>query len=156
MTRTKSTLSASPHLLDHRTADEELAGLAHLLEGRVVQQHTAAGDRGDLNRRGLVVVQVGDLQLGAGRELVAGRGRSPALAGERDGGAVADLLPGRGTTAGVARVPGVARVLTVGACEAFEVLAMTKAPPPATVAALTSRAIFFFVPRVLLRDMRAS
>lgn len=46
--------------------------------------------------------------------------------------------------------------LTVGACEAFEVLAMTKAPPPATVAALTSRAIFFFVPRVLLRDMRAS
>ncbi|GHH30977.1 hypothetical protein GCM10018780_91190 [Streptomyces lanatus] len=46
--------------------------------------------------------------------------------------------------------------LTVGACEAFEVLAMTKAPPPATVAALTSSASFFFVLRVLLRDMRAS
>ncbi|GGV90440.1 hypothetical protein GCM10010228_78790 [Streptomyces massasporeus] len=40
--------------------------------------------------------------------------------------------------------------------DAFDVLAMTKAPPPATVAALSSSAIFFFVPRVLLRDMRAS
>ncbi|GHD21264.1 hypothetical protein GCM10010313_54650 [Streptomyces violarus] len=44
--------------------------------------------------------------------------------------------------------------LGVGA--AFDVLAMTKAPPPATAAALTSSAIFFVVPRVLLRDMRAS
>jgi hypothetical protein len=44
----------------------------------------------------------------------------------------------------------------LGVCAAFDVLAMTKAPPPATVAALTSSAIFFFVPRVLLRDMRAS
>jgi len=33
---------------------------------------------------------------------------------------------------------------------------MTKAPPPATVAALTSRASFFFVLTVLLRDIRAS
>ncbi|GHA20711.1 hypothetical protein GCM10010303_33720 [Streptomyces purpurascens] len=45
--------------------------------------------------------------------------------------------------------------LVVGG-EAFDVLAMTKAPPPATAAALTSSAIFFVGPRVLLRDMRAS
>ncbi|GGR31665.1 hypothetical protein GCM10010251_54910 [Streptomyces aurantiogriseus] len=43
-----------------------------------------------------------------------------------------------------------------GDCAAFDVAAMTKAPPPATVAALTNRASFFFVLRVLLRDMRAS
>ena len=39
---------------------------------------------------------------------------------------------------------------------ALDVVAMTKAPPPATVAALSSRASFFFGPRLLLRDMRAS
>lgn len=43
-----------------------------------------------------------------------------------------------------------------GLCAAFEVLAITKAPPPATAAALTSSATFFFVPSVLLRDIRAS
>ncbi|GAA4958187.1 hypothetical protein GCM10023238_26180 [Streptomyces heliomycini] len=39
---------------------------------------------------------------------------------------------------------------------AFDVVAMAKAPPPATVAALSNSASFFFGPRVLLRDMRAS
>lgn len=43
-----------------------------------------------------------------------------------------------------------------GLCAAFEVPAITKAPPPATAAALTSSATFFFVPSVLLRDIRAS
>ncbi|GGW42570.1 hypothetical protein GCM10010340_20640 [Streptomyces griseoloalbus] len=46
--------------------------------------------------------------------------------------------------------------LVVGGGAAFDVFAMTKAPPPATVAALTSSASFFFGPSVLLRDMRAS
>ncbi|GGZ39848.1 hypothetical protein GCM10010301_09460 [Streptomyces plicatus] len=41
-------------------------------------------------------------------------------------------------------------------CAAFEAFAITNAPPPATVAALTRSASFFFVPSVLLRDMRAS
>ncbi|GAA3495707.1 hypothetical protein GCM10019016_028080 [Streptomyces prasinosporus] len=49
-----------------------------------------------------------------------------------------------------------AAALVVGVCAAFDVFAMTKAPPPATVAALTSSASFFLGPRVLLRDMRAS
>jgi hypothetical protein len=39
---------------------------------------------------------------------------------------------------------------------AFEVPAITKAPPPAATAALTSSATFFFVPSVLLRDIRDS
>ncbi|GGR74222.1 hypothetical protein GCM10010220_28130 [Streptomyces parvulus] len=40
--------------------------------------------------------------------------------------------------------------------DALDAFAAMKAPPPATAAALTSSATFFFVPRVLLRDMRAS
>src|SRR4051794_26624170 len=76
--------TASPHLLDHRPADQELAGLPDLFEGRVVQEGATAGDRGDLHRRGLAVVQVGDLQPGARRELVAGRGRGTVLAGQGD------------------------------------------------------------------------
>ena len=41
-------------------------------------------------------------------------------------------------------------------CAAFDVVAMAKAPPPATAAAVTNSATFFFALRVLLRDMRAS
>ena len=74
---------------------------------RVVQQDAAPGGGGDLDGRGLAVVQVGDLELRPGRELPAGRGGRAPLTGQRHGRTGTDLLTGgvpSGATGGVSGV----------------------------------------------------